>query len=168
VNREPVRAWVGLGGNLGDVETTLHEALWAIDSLPQTSIRAQSGFYRSAPWGRADQPPFINAAVELQTRLASRVLLDYLLEIEGRFGRVRRPEDKWGPRTLDLDLLAFGDEVRKEPGLELPHPQVHARAFVLVPLAEIAPDLVVDGQRIGAAAARIDRAGVERLASRPE
>ena len=148
MSQDPVRAWVGLGGNLGDVATTLHEALWALDSLPQTSIRAQSAFYRSPPWGRTDQPDFINAAVELQTRLAPRVLLDYLLEIETRFGRVRRPEDTWGPRTLDLDLLAFAGEVHKEPGMELPHPQVHARAFVLVPLAEIAPTLELPGQGI--------------------
>jgi 2-amino-4-hydroxy-6-hydroxymethyldihydropteridine diphosphokinase len=148
MSAERVSAWIGLGGNLGDVETTLHEALWALDSLPQTSIRQQSAFYRSPPWGRADQPGFINAAVEVQTRLAPRVLLDYLLEIEQRFGRVRVPGDKWGPRTLDLDLLAFGQQQSKEPGLELPHPSVHERGFVLVPLAEIAPGLELPGQGV--------------------
>jgi 2-amino-4-hydroxy-6-hydroxymethyldihydropteridine diphosphokinase len=164
VNREPVRAWVGLGGNVGDVEATLHEAIWALDSLPQTSMRAQSAFYRSSPWGRTDQPDFINAAVELQTRLAPRVLLDLLLEIEERFGRVRVPGEKWGPRKLDLDLLAFGDEVLKEPGLELPHPQVHARAFVLVPLAEIAPTLELPGQGVvGDLLAAVDASGVRAL-----
>jgi 2-amino-4-hydroxy-6-hydroxymethyldihydropteridine diphosphokinase len=85
----PVRAYVGLGGNLGDVETTLTEAMWALDSLPQTSIRAQSAFYRTPPWGNTQQPAFLNAVVELQTRMAPRVLLDLLLEIEGRFGRDR-------------------------------------------------------------------------------
>ena len=164
MNRDPVRAWVGLGGNMGDVEATLHEAIWALDSLPQTSMRAKSAFYRSPPWGRTDQPDFINAAVELQTRLAPRVLLDYLLEIEERFGRVRRPEDKWGPRKLDLDLLAFGDEVRKEPGLELPHPRIHERAFVLVPLAEIAPTLELPGQGVvGDLLAAVDASAVRAL-----
>jgi 2-amino-4-hydroxy-6-hydroxymethyldihydropteridine diphosphokinase len=148
VTRDPVRAWIGLGGNLGDVEDTLNEALLAIDGLPQTTIRAQSAFYRSPPWGRTDQPAFINAVVELQTRLAPRVLLDYLLEIETRFGRVRRPEDKWGPRKLDLDLLVFGDEQLNLPGMHVPHPRMAERAFVLLPLAEIAPKLEVPGHGI--------------------
>jgi 2-amino-4-hydroxy-6-hydroxymethyldihydropteridine diphosphokinase len=162
---ERVSAWIGLGGNLGDVETTLHEALWALDALPQTSIRAQSAFYRSRPWGRTDQPGFINAVVEVQTRLAPRVLLDYMLEIEQRFGRVRTPGDKWGPRTLDLDLLAFGQQQSREPGLELPHPNVHERGFVLVPLAEIAPGLELPGQGVVRdLLAAIDASGVEAIA----
>ena len=143
--QQPIRAFVGLGGNIGDVETTLTEALWSIDSLPQTSIRAQSKFYRSPPWGRTDQADFINAVVELQTRLAPRVLLNYLLEVEMRFGRDRSEGEKWGPRELDLDLLTFGEEVIDEPGMHLPHPHLHERAFVLVPLAEIAADLQIPG-----------------------
>lgn len=143
--QQPIRAFVGLGGNIGDVETTLTEAMWSIDSLPQTSIRAQSKFYRSPPWGRTDQADFINAVVELQTRLAPRVLLNYLLEVEMRFGRDRSEGEKWGPRELDLDLLTFGEEVIDEPGMHLPHPHLHERAFVLVPLAEIAADLQIPG-----------------------
>ena len=100
-----------------------------------------SRLYRTPAWGRTDQPDFINAVVELRTRLAARVLLDYLLEIETRFGRVRREDDRWGPRTLDLDLLLFGEEVLDVPGLHVPHPRLHERAFVLVPLAEIAATL---------------------------
>ena len=141
----PIRAFLGMGGNVGDVPTTLAEAMWAIDSLPQTSIRAQSSFYRTPPWGRTDQPEFINAVVELQTRLDPRVLLNYLLEIETRFGRDRSESEKWGPRELDLDLLTFGDESIDEPGMHIPHPHLHERAFVLVPLSEIAPSLEIPG-----------------------
>ena len=146
MSSDPVRAYVGLGGNLGDVGSTFMEAIFVMDSLPQTSVRAQSKLYRSPPWGRTDQPEFINAVVELQTRLAARVLLDYLLDVETRFGRVRSDADKWGPRTLDLDLLVFGEQSMDQPGLHLPHPNVHERAFVLVPLAEIAPNLQIPGQ----------------------
>ena len=164
MNREPVRAWVGLGGNLGDVEATLTEALMVLDGLPQTSIRSQSAFYRSPPWGRTDQPAFTNAAVELQTRLAARVLLDYLLEIETRFGRVRRPDDKWGPRKLDLDLLVFGDEQLNQPGMHVPHPRLSERAFVLVPMNEIAPRLEIPGLGVVRdLLAAIDATGIEAM-----
>lgn len=161
---EVQRAFVGLGGNLGDVETTLVEALWAIDGLPQTSIRAQSALYRSKPWGRGDQPDFLNGAVELQTRMTPRVLLEHLLAIEERFGRVRAKEDRWGPRTLDLDLLVFGEEVIDEPGLHVPHPRLHERAFVLVPLAEIAPSLHIVGQgKVSDLLAQVDASGIEAV-----
>lgn len=157
-----VRAYVGLGGNVGDVATTLEEALWAIDALPQTSIRAQSALYRSPAWGNTDQPDFINAVVELQTRLTPRVLLDQLLAIEERFGRVRSEGEKWGPREIDLDLLLFGEETLDEPGLHLPHPHLHERAFVLVPLAEIAPTLEITGRgRVDALLAVVDASGIE-------
>jgi 2-amino-4-hydroxy-6-hydroxymethyldihydropteridine diphosphokinase len=158
----PTRAYVGLGGNIGDVATTLTEALWALDSLPQTSIRAQSRFYRTPPWGNTNQPAFLNAVVELQTRMAPRVLLDRLLEIETRFGRERSEGEKWGPRALDLDLLTYGDESMDEPGLHLPHPHLHERPFVLVPLAEIAPQLVIAGVgKVSALLAAIDASGIE-------
>lgn len=158
------RAWVGLGGNLGDVETTLMEALWAIDALPQTSIRAQSAIYRTPAWGRRDQPDFLNAVVELQTRMMPRVLLEHLLAIEVRFGRVRGGEERWGPRELDLDLLLFDELELDEPGLHLPHPRLHERAFVLVPLAEIAPSLQVVGRgRVDQLLAAVDASGIEAL-----
>ena len=140
------------------------EALMAIDGLPQTSIRAQSRLYRSPPWGRTDQDDFINAVIELRTRLAPRVLLDYLLEVESRFGRVRGEGDKWGPRTLDLDLLVFGEEVLDLPGMHVPHPHLHERAFVLVPLAEIANMLQIPGRgQVGELLALIDSAGIEAI-----
>ena len=160
----PVRCYVGLGGNLGDVETTLTEAMWALDSLPQTSIRAQSAFYRTPPWGNTQQPNFVNAVVELQTRLAPRVLLDLLLEIEGRFGRDRSESEKWGPRELDLDLLVYGEEQIDEPGMHLPHPHLHERAFVLVPLAEIAPRLEIIGVgRVPELLQKVDARGIEAM-----
>jgi 2-amino-4-hydroxy-6-hydroxymethyldihydropteridine diphosphokinase len=161
---ESVRAYVGLGGNVGDVEDTMMEALMAIDGLPQTSIRAQSRLYRSPPWGRTDQDDFINAVIELRTRLAPRVLLDYLLEVEERFGRVRDEGDKWGPRTLDLDLLIFGEEILNLPGMHVPHPRMHERAFVLVPLAEIAATLLIPGRgQVGDLLAAIDSSGIEAI-----
>lgn len=157
----PVRAFVGLGGNVGNVQTTLMEALWSIDSLPQTSIRAQSRLYRSPPWGRTDQPAFLNGVVELQTRLAASILLEALLEIEVKFGRVRDPGDRWGPRKLDLDLLAYGEETIDVPGMHLPHPRLHERGFVLVPLAEIAPTLEIPGRgTVADLLAAIDVSGI--------
>lgn len=160
----PIRAFVGLGGNEGDVETTLTEALWAVDALPQTSIRRQSAVYRTPPWGRTDQPDFLNAVVELQTRMVPRVLLEALLEIEQRFGRVRRAEDRWGPRAIDLDLLLYGEETLDEAGLSLPHPRLHERAFVLVPLAEIAPDLMIPGRgTVRNLLKAVDAGGIEAI-----
>jgi 2-amino-4-hydroxy-6-hydroxymethyldihydropteridine diphosphokinase len=160
----PTRVYVGVGGNVGEVETTIEEAMWALDSLPQTSIRAQSRLYRTPPWGNTDQPPFLNAVVELQTRLAPRVLLNLLLDIETRFGRNRDEGEKWGPRELDLDLLVFGDEQIDEPGMHLPHPHLHERAFVLVPLAEIAPDLEIFGVgKVSELVQAVDASGIEAI-----
>ncbi|HEX4854192.1 2-amino-4-hydroxy-6-hydroxymethyldihydropteridine diphosphokinase [Arenimonas sp.] len=161
---DPVRAFVGLGGNQGDVETTLVEALWAVDALPQTTIQRQSAFYRTPAWGKTDQPAFLNAVVELRTRMPAKVLLESLLAIEARFGRVRSEADRWGPRAIDLDLLAYGDEVIDEPGLTLPHPHLHERAFVLVPLAEIAPALVIPGRGdVASLLAAVDVSGIEAI-----
>ena len=155
------RAFIALGGNVGDVENTLIEALFEIDGLPQTSVRSQSGFYRTRAWGRTDQPDFVNAVAELSTWLVPRILLDKLLEIEERHGRVRSDGEKWGPRELDLDLLVYGDESLDEPGLHLPHPRLHERAFVLVPLAEIAPLLLIPGQgSVSDLLAAVDASGV--------
>lgn len=160
----PVRAFVGLGSNLGDSPSILMEAMFALDELPQTSVRAQSALYRTPAWGRTDQPDFINAVVELQTRLVPEVLLQHLLALERRFGRVRRDGERWGPRELDLDLLIHGDAVIDEPGLHLPHPRIAERAFVLVPLAEIAPMLDVPGLgRVDALLAAVARDGIDAL-----
>jgi len=143
----PVRACVGLGGNIGDVAAALRAALAALDALPGTRLLRASRFYRTPAWGVEAQPDFINAAAVVETTLAPRVLLEALLAIERDHGRERAADgSRWGPRTLDLDLLLHGDAVIDEPGLVLPHPQLHARAFVLVPLAEVAPDAEVPGR----------------------
>ena len=140
-------AFVGLGGNVGDSIATLKSALRSLDALPGTQVVRASKLYRTAAWGVTDQPDFINAVAWLQTRRTARQLLDDLLEIERRAGRRRLEDgsDRWGPRTLDLDLLLYGSDRIDEPGLHVPHPRLHERAFVLVPLAEIAPDACIPG-----------------------
>lgn len=159
-----VRAFVALGANLGDVEMTLAEAVWALDGLPQTSVREQSPWFRSAPWGRTDQPEFTNGVAELQTRMVASELMQRLLEIEQRFGRERRADQRWGPRTLDLDLLLYGDQVIDEPGLTVPHPRLHERAFVLLPLSRIAPGVEVPGHgRVDTLLAQVDCSGLREL-----
>lgn len=143
-----VRAYVGLGGNLGDPERTLPAAFKALAAIADTDCLRTSRLYRTAAWGREDQPAFINAVAELETTLDARTLLVALLGIERKFGRDRAADgsDRWGPRILDLDLLLFGTQVIVEPGLHVPHPHMHERAFVLVPLLEIAPDLEIPGR----------------------
>ena len=146
-------ALVGLGGNLGDAATTLRHAFKELDALPQTRLLRGSKLYRSRAWGRTDQPDFVNAVAMLQTGLDARELLDALLGIEHDAGRERRADERWGPRTLDLDLLLYGDAVIDEPGLHVPHPHLHERSFALVPLVEIAPDAMIPG--IGSARAAL-------------
>lgn len=142
----PTEAFVGLGANLGDAAATLRAAIARLGALPMTRVQAASRLYRTPAWGIADQPDFVNAVACLQTSLGPRVLLDALLEIERAHGRDRSAGIQWGPRTLDLDLLLYGQQCVDEPGLHLPHPRIGERAFVLVPLYEIAPHSVVPGQ----------------------
>ena len=143
----PVVACIGLGGNLGDVATTLRAALEALGALPGTRLLRASRLYRTPAWGKTEQPDFINAAALLETRLPARELLDGLLAIEREFGRTRAVDgnDRWGARTLDLDLLLYGDAEIDEPGLHVPHPHLHERAFALLPLVEVAPDATIPG-----------------------
>lgn len=141
-------AFIGLGSNLSDPVAQVSHALHALDSLPQTRVLKRSSLYRSAPVGFLQQPDFINAVAQLETGLAPRALLDALLALEHECGRTR--EFRNAPRTLDLDVLLYDDLVFHEHGLTLPHPQMHLRAFVLLPLLEIAPDCVISG--IGSAA----------------
>ncbi len=154
----PVRACIGLGGNIGDVAAALRAALAALDALPGTRLVRASRFYRTPAWGVEAQPDFINAVAVLDTTLPARALLDALLDIERAHGRERAADgSRWGPRTLDLDLLLYGEAVIDEPGLVVPHPQLHARAFVLVPLAEVAADAEVPGRgRVDALLAGVD------------
>ncbi|HET6434707.1 MAG TPA: 2-amino-4-hydroxy-6-hydroxymethyldihydropteridine diphosphokinase [Xanthomonadaceae bacterium] len=154
----PVRAWVGLGGNVGDAAATLRAALPALDALPATRLLRASRLFRTPAWGLTDQPDFVNAVAELETALSPRDLLDGLLAVERAFGRERR--ERWGPRTLDLDLLLHGDVALDDPGLHLPHPHLHERAFVLLPLAELAPGLAIPGHgRVADLLVAIDTTG---------
>ncbi|WP_242104290.1 2-amino-4-hydroxy-6-hydroxymethyldihydropteridine diphosphokinase [Lysobacter sp. M2-1] len=143
---DPVIAFVGLGANLGDAPATVREAMRALDVLPQTRLLRASRLYRSRAWGVETQPDFINAVAMLESRLPARSLLDELLAIERAHGRERAAEVRWGPRTLDLDLLLHGDSIIDEPGLRVPHPHLHERAFALLPLVEVAPDAVIPGR----------------------
>ena len=140
----PVRAFVGLGANLGDPEAQVRGALTALEAIRATRLVAASSLYRSTPVGVGGQPDFINAVAAIETARGARALLADLLGVEARFGR--RREFPGAPRTLDLDLLLYGDQLIDEPGLVVPHPRMHERAFVLAPLAEIAPETVVPGK----------------------
>jgi 2-amino-4-hydroxy-6-hydroxymethyldihydropteridine diphosphokinase len=155
-------AFVGLGANLGEPEVQLRAALRALDALPGTRLLRQSRLYRSAPWGIEAQPAFVNAVAQLQTSLAPEQLLAGLLAIERAAGRER--VERWGPRVLDLDLLLHDELCLQLPGLTLPHRHMHERAFVLVPLAEIAPGLTVPGRGvIGDLLRAVDCAGIKPL-----
>jgi 2-amino-4-hydroxy-6-hydroxymethyldihydropteridine diphosphokinase len=138
-------AYVGLGANLGHREATIRAAVEALGAEEGVEIVALSTLRETEPVGVGEQPLFLNGVVALDTALSARELLDRLLEIEQRFGRVRTPGEH-GPRTLDLDLLLYGDDAIDEPGLTLPHPRLHERRFVLEPLGELAPGLVVPGR----------------------
>ena len=142
----PVLAAVGLGGNVGDAAAIVGEALQALDELPDTDVLRTSPLYRTPAWGNTAQADFVNAAALVRTTLEARALLDGLLAIERRFGRDRATSEHWGPRTLDLDLLLFGEATIDEPGLCVPHPHLHERAFVLLPLSTIAGQALVPGR----------------------
>ncbi|HEX5694691.1 MAG TPA: 2-amino-4-hydroxy-6-hydroxymethyldihydropteridine diphosphokinase [Arenimonas sp.] len=161
----PVPAWVALGGNQGDVPATFDAAVEVIGASDGIELLGRSGNFRTPAWGRTDQPDFINGVFSIRTTLAPQALLALLLATERRFGRMRADEaGRWGPRTLDLDLLVYGDQCLRLPDLELPHPRLQERAFVLVPLAQLAPGLVVPGQgRVDALLARVDATGIEAI-----
>jgi 2-amino-4-hydroxy-6-hydroxymethyldihydropteridine diphosphokinase len=160
--RAPAIAFVALGANLEHPAEQIHQALQELDRIRDTRIVAQSSLYRTAPVGYLDQPDFVNAVVRLETGLAPRALLDALFAIEGSHRRQRSQPN--APRTLDLDLLLYGSLTIEEHGLQVPHPRMHERGFVLVPLAEIAADTLVPGRgRVGDLLARVDCSGVERM-----
>jgi 2-amino-4-hydroxy-6-hydroxymethyldihydropteridine diphosphokinase len=140
-----VRACVALGSNVGDRAAHVEAAIAALGALPATALLRRSGLFETEPVGPVAQGRFINAAAVIETTLAPRDLLAALQAIERGRGRVRDPGGRWGPRTLDLDLLLYGDAIIDEPGLTVPHPRLHERLFVLDPLAEIAGETVVPG-----------------------
>jgi 2-amino-4-hydroxy-6-hydroxymethyldihydropteridine diphosphokinase len=137
-------AYVALGANLGDAEGSLRAVMRELAAHPHMRLLKSSSLYRTAPVGLKDQPDFINAAIALETELDAQALLNELFSIEQRFGRQRSIPN--APRTLDLDLLLYGEETSNDSALTLPHPRMHERAFVLAPLAEIAPGLNIPGQ----------------------
>jgi len=140
-----MEAWIGLGSNLGKPEAQLKSALRHLKNSSGIELKKASGIYRSAPWGKLDQDDFFNAVAVLETELLADELLEVLIRIENEMGRDRSVEH-WGPRCIDLDLLTYQDLVTKSPVLELPHPRMHLRAFVLRPILELDPDFMIPGQ----------------------
>jgi 2-amino-4-hydroxy-6-hydroxymethyldihydropteridine diphosphokinase len=145
---------LGLGGNLGDPLQAFATALRALDDHPAITLGRYSSVYRTKPWGMVEQPDFLNMAALLSTDLDEVELLNVCVELELASGRERG--ERWGPRTLDIDILTFGDLVTDRPRLQLPHPRIAKRAFVLVPLAEVAPDLMIGGQSVASLKAELE------------
>ena len=159
-------ALVALGGNVGDVRATLDRAVSMFCDGRIVRLLARSSDYRTPPWGVADQPAFVNLCIAVATTLTPHDLLARGLEVERALGRNRATEQRWGPRPVDIDLLAYDDVTLDEAGLTLPHPRLLERAFVLVPLAEIAPEQRIAGVRVRDALAHLDTAGIARLPPR--
>ncbi|TMJ45466.1 MAG: 2-amino-4-hydroxy-6-hydroxymethyldihydropteridine diphosphokinase [Alphaproteobacteria bacterium] len=159
-------ALVALGGNLGNVRDTIDRAVAVFCEGQRVRLLARSSDYRTNPWGVEDQPPFVNACIAVETRLSPRALLAHAQAVERALGRERSKERRWGPRQIDIDLIAYDDVALEDPDLTLPHPQLFTRAFVLVPLTEIAPERLIAGRRVRDALAQLDTSGVEKLAAR--
>lgn len=158
------RVFIGLGGNVGNPARAIAAALAALARHPQIRVVAISSLYRTPPWGKLDQPSFLNAAAELSTSLEPRKLLAACLEVERSLKRERG--ERWGPRTIDIDIIAYGDRVIREDGLEIPHARFASRAFVLIPLAEIAGQMSIGGESVTDLAQKTDASGVEKVAER--
>jgi 2-amino-4-hydroxy-6-hydroxymethyldihydropteridine diphosphokinase len=159
-------ALIAMGGNIGEVRVTLDRAVAALCDGSVVRLIARSSDYRTPPWGVTDQPAFVNLCLAVETELEPRALLDRARRIEAACGRNRGAEQRWGPRTLDIDIIAYDELAIDEPGLTLPHPRALERAFVLVPLAEIAADRKVAGVKVADALMRLDRSGIEKLPPR--
>ena len=160
------QVYLAFGGNVGDSRAILDRAVMRLCDGKDVTLVARSSDYRTPPWGVKDQPPFINLCIAAQTALKPRELLARAHEVERALGRDRAHETRWGPRTVDVDIIAYDDLTLNTDELTLPHPQLFERAFVLMPLAEIAGDRVIAGRRIGEAAKAADAAGIERLPPR--
>lgn len=158
--QRPARAYLGLGGNIGDVRATIRAALDELTARGAVVV-ARSSDYETPPWGKTDQQPFVNACAVVETALAPHELLALCLAVEKDLGRVRL--EKWGPRVIDIDVLAYEQRVIATPDLIVPHRYMLERAFVLVPLAEIAPDLAVGGETVAEHARHFDATGIVRL-----
>jgi 2-amino-4-hydroxy-6-hydroxymethyldihydropteridine diphosphokinase len=157
-------ALIAMGGNLGSVRLTLDRAVAAFCDGREVRLRVRSSDYRTPPWGMTDQPDFVNLCLVVATDLGPWALLDRARRIETQFGRNRAGEQRWGPRTLDIDIIAYDRLAIDEQSLTLPHPRALERAFVLVPLAEIGPDRKIGEVTVADALARLDTTGIEKLA----
>jgi 2-amino-4-hydroxy-6-hydroxymethyldihydropteridine diphosphokinase len=156
-------AFLALGGNLGDVGATFTRAIAMLCGDAAVALKARSSDYRTPPWGVTDQPAFLNAVIAVTTTLSPHALLARALACERALGRDRANERHWGPRPIDVDILAYDDIELHDPDLTLPHPHLFERAFVLVPLAEIAPDRLISGIRVRDTLARVDASAIEKL-----
>ena len=156
-------ALIGLGGNIGDARKAIGQAVAMLCDGTTVRLDARSSDYRTPPWGVTDQPAFVNAVIAVATSLTPRDLFARAVAVERALGRDRASERRWGPRVIDLDLLAYNDLVLHDAALTLPHPRLFERAFVLVPLAEIGPDRVIAGIRVRDALARVDGSGIKKL-----
>jgi len=157
------QALLALGGNVGDVRKTFDRAVAMLGDDAAVRLTARSSDYRTPPWGVTDQPPFVNAVIAVATSLTPHDLLARAIAVESALGRDRKHERRWGPRPIDIDLLAYDDLALSDAELTLPHPRLFERAFVLVPLAEIAPDRTIAGRRVRDALNRFDASGIVKL-----
>lgn len=160
-------AYLALGGNVGNSRAILDRAVQLLCDGKDVRLTARSSDYATPPWGFKYQPPFINLCIAVDTTLSPRDLLVRAQEVEIKLGRDRAHEKRWGPRTADIDIIVYDDLTLDEPGLILPHPRLFERAFVLLPLAEIAGDRVISGQKLGEALTKVDATGIERLPPLP-
>ncbi|MEM6511908.1 MAG: 2-amino-4-hydroxy-6-hydroxymethyldihydropteridine diphosphokinase [Pseudomonadota bacterium] len=159
-----VDAFIGVGSNLSHPVQQVEAAFERIDGMPETRLTATSSLYRSSPFGGIEQPDYVNAVAGVSTNLDARALLEALLSIEQQQGR-ERDGSRWGPRVIDLDLLIYGSDTVDEPGLQVPHPGIAQRNFVLLPLGELAPDLVIPGLgALSSIAVNSDEPRIERIA----
>lgn len=159
-------ALLALGGNVGDVRDTLDHAITQFCDGTEVRLTARSSDYLTPPWGVRDQPQFVNLCIAVETSLTPHALLARAQTVERAFGRDRTNEQHWGPRTIDIDILTYDDLALNTTDLTLPHPRLFDRAFVLLPLAEIAPERMISGWRVGAVLAKVDRAGITKLPPR--
>jgi 2-amino-4-hydroxy-6-hydroxymethyldihydropteridine diphosphokinase len=160
-------AFIALGGNVGDVRSAFDRAIVMLCDGAAVRLKARSSDYRTPPWGVTDQPPFVNSVIAVTTSLEPHDLLARAEECERALGRHRERERRWGPRTIDIDILAYDDLILIDRDLILPHPHLFERAFVLIPLAEIAPDREIAGITVREALARVDISGIEKLSPPP-
>ena len=155
-----VTAYIGLGGNVGDVFANMKTAIKSLNEHPKISVKSISNVYKTPPWGIEDQDWFLNACASVETSLSAQELLAACLEAEKMLKRVRNL--RWGPRTIDLDVLVFGEEVIAEDNLQVPHPRIQERAFVLMPIADIAPDMLLHGKTISHWLETIDASEIQK------